>query len=151
MIKKIAFFLPLSIFVISLSGCATSRKTSELENQGLRNQITVLETQLQTKEDEISSLRESLARQEQEKQAQAVKETGKKQGALEAKSRPGAKQIQAALRNAGFDPGNVDGKMGNKTREAIKAFQKGNNLQADGKVGKATWNLLKEYLNKKIK
>jgi peptidoglycan hydrolase-like protein with peptidoglycan-binding domain len=41
--------------------------------------------------------------------------------------------------------------MGRQTREAIKAFQRAHNLAADGKVGKQTWALLKDYLYQKIK
>lgn len=138
MAKRIVVFASLFILFVSLSGCATGRRERELELQRLRNQITVLETQVQTKEDEINSLRESISRQPEEKK-------------IEAKSRPNTKQIQIALKNAGFDPGAIDGKKGRKTVEAIKLFQKANNLSADGKVGKATWDLLKEYLYKKVK
>jgi g-D-glutamyl-meso-diaminopimelate peptidase len=69
----------------------------------------------------------------------------------EVKSRPSAKHIQLALKNAGYNPGPVDGRMGRQTKDAIRAFQRGNNLTADGKVGKQTWGLLKEYLYKKVK
>jgi peptidoglycan hydrolase-like protein with peptidoglycan-binding domain len=37
-------------------------------------------------------------------------------------------KIQQALKDKGFDPGPVDGKAGPKTRDAIRAFQKANNL-----------------------
>jgi peptidoglycan hydrolase-like protein with peptidoglycan-binding domain len=70
---------------------------------------------------------------------------------VEIKSRPNIKQIQIALKNAGLEPGPIDGRMGRQTREAIRAFQRAHNLPADGKVGKLTWNLLSEYLYKKIK
>lgn len=55
------------------------------------------------------------------------------------------RQIQAALKNAGYDPGPVDGKMGVMTISAIRNFQKANNLTADGKVGQKTWGLLQKY------
>lgn len=61
------------------------------------------------------------------------------------------KQIQTALTNAGYFDGVIDGKMGKKTRRAIKAFQKANNLHVDGRVGKNTSEALKGYLNKKVK
>ncbi|MBN2482979.1 MAG: peptidoglycan-binding protein [Candidatus Omnitrophica bacterium] len=56
------------------------------------------------------------------------------------------KQIQAALKAAGFSPGSMDGKMGVHTIEALKKFQKSQGLQADGKVGIRTWRVLKEFL-----
>lgn len=57
-----------------------------------------------------------------------------------------AKDIQTALKNAGYDPGKIDGKIGPKTTSAIKAFQKYNGLKDDGIVGQRTWNLLSKYL-----
>ena len=149
MLKKCVVFSALLVFLVSLSGCATTRKQNDLQMQGLRNQISVLETQLQSKDEEISSLREALARSGEAKPA--VKMAGKKKVIGEIKSRPKVKQIQIALSNAGYNPGAIDGRMGRQTREAIRAFQRANNLAVDGKVGKRTWSLLKEYLYKKVK
>lgn len=56
------------------------------------------------------------------------------------------KKIQTALKNAGFDPGVIDGKKGSKTTKAVKAFQKANSLIQDGKVGPKVWNKLRKYL-----
>jgi peptidoglycan hydrolase-like protein with peptidoglycan-binding domain len=56
------------------------------------------------------------------------------------------RQVQTALKNAGIDPGSIDGKMGAKTKEAIKEFQASHNLVRDGKVGSKTWRKLKKYL-----
>lgn len=56
-----------------------------------------------------------------------------------------ARQIQTALKNAGYDPGPIDGKMGVMTMSAIRNFQKANNLVADGKVGPRTWEILQKY------
>jgi peptidoglycan hydrolase-like protein with peptidoglycan-binding domain len=57
-----------------------------------------------------------------------------------------AKQIQSALKNARFYKGSVDGKIGPKTKKALKEFQKAHNLKADGVVGKKTAGKLNEYL-----
>ena len=56
------------------------------------------------------------------------------------------RQIQTALKNAGFDPGLIDGKLGPKTKKAIKDFQAANRLAVDGKVGPKTWAKLSKYL-----
>ncbi len=64
-----------------------------------------------------------------------------------ASEKPTAKQIQQALKNAGFYTGKVDGTVGPKTRKAIEAFQSQNGLKADGKVGAKTWKLLSAHLN----
>lgn len=52
------------------------------------------------------------------------------------------KQLQKKLNNLGFNCGNADGILGNRTVNGIKAFQKAFNLTADGIVGKNTWNTL---------
>ncbi len=149
MVRKIGILVFSSVLVISLAGCATGRKQADMETQGLKNQISVLEAQIQSKDEEINSLREELSKAQTEKGSMNF--AGKRKVFSEAKSRPSVKQIQTALKNASYNPGNIDGKMGSQTIEAIKAFQSANNLPADGKVGKQTWGMLKEYLNKKIK
>ncbi len=52
------------------------------------------------------------------------------------------RQVQQALKLAGFDPGPADGRMGGRTRAAIRDFQLANGLEPDGKVGSRTWNKL---------
>lgn len=56
------------------------------------------------------------------------------------------KQIQTALKNAGYDPGAIDGKLGPRSKKAIKDFQAANGLKADGKVGAKTWAKLSAYV-----
>jgi peptidoglycan hydrolase-like protein with peptidoglycan-binding domain len=58
------------------------------------------------------------------------------------------KEIQAALKNAGFYTGAIDGKLGPRTKKAILDFQNANGLKADGKVGPKTWTALEKYLVK---
>lgn len=59
-----------------------------------------------------------------------------------------AKQIQKALKSAGFYQGSVDGKIGPKTKESIIKFQKAHSLKADGVVGKRTSAELNKYLSR---
>lgn len=56
------------------------------------------------------------------------------------------KEIQMALKNAGFYAGAIDGKIGPKSKQAILDFQKANGLKVDGKVGPKTWAALEKYL-----
>lgn len=58
-----------------------------------------------------------------------------------------ARQIQKALKSAGFYQGAVDGKIGSKTKSAIIKFQKAHSLKADGVVGKRTSMELNKYLS----
>lgn len=60
---------------------------------------------------------------------------------------PTPKQVQTALKNAGYYKGEIDGKIGPKSKEAILNFQRDNRLAVDGKVGPKTWAKLKEHLN----
>lgn len=46
--------------------------------------------------------------------------------------------LQTALTSLGYSTGGTDGKFGNATLKALKAFQKANNLTADGKAGGQT-------------
>ena len=59
------------------------------------------------------------------------------------------RDIQIALKNAGFDPGGIDGKLGPMTKQAIKEFQRAKGLKIDGKVGPKTWAELGKYLEKR--
>lgn len=56
------------------------------------------------------------------------------------------KDIQKALKAAGFYAGAVDGKIGPRTKKALLDFQKAKGLKADGKVGPKTWAELEKYL-----
>ena len=55
-------------------------------------------------------------------------------------------QVQLALKSAGFDPGSSDGKLGPRTKAAVRDFQQANGLTPDGKVGSRTWAKLEPYL-----
>jgi peptidoglycan hydrolase-like protein with peptidoglycan-binding domain len=154
MVRKWVSIAAVFILALSLAGCATGRKQKDLEIQGLKNQISLLEAQIQSKEEELAGLKESLARAQEEKTAMPVYEkkvSKKRHSAAEVKSRPNVKQIQIALRNAGLNPGAIDGRMGRATRQAIREFQRKNNLPVDGKCGGKTWELLRPYLDQKIK
>jgi len=56
------------------------------------------------------------------------------------------REIQRALKTAGFDPGPLDGQMGARTKTAVRDFQTANGLESDGKVGPKTWNKLEAHL-----
>jgi len=58
------------------------------------------------------------------------------------------KQIQLALKKAGFYKGEIDGKIGLNTKKAIMKFQKAQGLKADGIVGKRTLAELNIYLSR---
>jgi Putative peptidoglycan binding domain/LysM domain len=56
----------------------------------------------------------------------------------------GVSGVQGRLRNLGFDPGPIDGKMGPRTRHAIAAFQASRGVPVTGDWKGSTLNELKQ-------
>ena len=56
------------------------------------------------------------------------------------------KQVQRALKQAGFAPGSIDGLIGHRTHTALMEFQKAHHLEPDGVLGVKTWEALRAYL-----
>jgi peptidoglycan hydrolase-like protein with peptidoglycan-binding domain len=129
--------LLVGLLVVFLSGCATTRKTQDSQVQQLRNRINSLEAALQSKNEEISSLENKL---------QGLKSSDIRKTKDSAVLHLSLRQIQTALKSAGFYKGSIDGKTSPQTKEAIKAFQKANDLKPDGIVGKRTAEKLSRYL-----
>ncbi|MGE5309327.1 MAG: peptidoglycan-binding domain-containing protein [Deltaproteobacteria bacterium] len=140
--KGLVCLLTASVLLLSTAGCATMNKKNDTEIQSLKTQVTQLEAKVQQKDSEIDALRQSLSRTTEEKYAQA------KESSELSTSVPTPRQIQKALKNAGFEPGELDGKLGRTTRKAIRDFQKAHHLSVDGKVGPKTWLALEKYEKK---
>jgi peptidoglycan hydrolase-like protein with peptidoglycan-binding domain len=135
--------LAVIILTLFLSGCATTKKGNNIETQQLKSRVASLETDLQTREQEITRLGDELEKA-REKRPVLKEEKTKEVKQVESK-KLSTTQIQRALKNAGFYRGAVDGKMGQTTIEAIKAFQRANGLKADGVVGRKTRAILTRY------
>ena len=58
-----------------------------------------------------------------------------------------AAELQEALSFLGYYQLKIDGKAGNATVRAVKAFQKDHKLESDGVAGPATWAALAEAVN----
>ena len=131
--------LILIIVILVSIGCATTRQSSrETESQQLKARIDELEKELAWKEQETLQLQQTLADMEKDKPQYGEVKT--KSGYLT------PKQIQKALKQAGFYSGTIDGKIGKNTKKAILDFQNANGLKADGIVGKKTAEKLSTYL-----
>lgn len=50
----------------------------------------------------------------------------------------GVRELQELLKGAGYDPGTIDGQYGTNTANAVKQFQRANNLTIDGIAGSQT-------------
>lgn len=148
-----------------LSGCVTTRSQ---QKSGLLDQMNQLSLKIHSLEQENQSLRQRNLENEQ-----TIAQLEDQVDNLEAKLEPQTKSlsmqqtpnttstaspsydvkltkknIQKALKLAGYDIGEIDGKIGPRTRQAISAFQQTNGLTPDGKVGKQTWARLQTYLPK---
>lgn len=159
--KKFIFFtIILSVF---FAGCVSTQQPTALNQMQI--QIAQLERQLEKKEGEISDLKyqvEGLSSQVEDLEKKGAGEevslkTEKNKGSSLSEIAQtdqriirvavAAEDVQSALKNAGFYTGEVDGKVGLKTKKAIEEFQQGHGLKSDGVVGEKTWSQLKEYLN----
>jgi len=128
--KMIAFILS----VVFICGCAvTESVTQENSDRGnlskAENRVRALELELKQKQNENLVLKEKIA--ELEKVSIRM---------------PTGKEIQTALKNAGFYDGEIDGQIGTKTKDAVKEFQSAKELSPDGVVGSRTWLVLSEFL-----
>ena len=60
--------------------------------------------------------------------------------------RTSVRDVQKALNRAGYYEDAIDGKMGRKTKQAIRDFQAAHDLKVDGIVGRRTWAKMRNYL-----
>ena len=130
--NKFWFLIPLALM---LAGCTTCNKKVDT----LETRVTSLENTVG-----IKSEKESTVTTPQET---SVASAAAKAEEMTVTDNPTKKDIQSALKNAGFYTGVVDGKFGLMTKKAIEKFQEANGLKADGKVGPNTWDKLKSYLS----
>jgi peptidoglycan hydrolase-like protein with peptidoglycan-binding domain len=156
-------FLMIAVFALVLSGCATTSKTSPV-NQ-LQVQVVEMQQRMEDQEKEIVDLKyevkemagkvadqESDASSDYNVKTPAVVsvDTSKSSGSSNydiIRVGIGGRELQKALKAAGVYEGKVDGKVGAMTKTAVVEFQKAHSLKADGVVGQKTWNELKVYLN----
>ena len=119
------------------AGCAASIKSAKTQDADpVETRIAQLETQvgaLNQQIDEINSRSASVAQASDTRRARSAKSLSNR-------------DIQLALRTSGHYDGPIDGKIGSKTTEAVKAFQKAQGLTPDGKVGSKTSVALAQFL-----
>ncbi len=149
MTRKTFLFSAFSFgMILSLAGCATTRPKPADPSSDLSARVAQLQSENQAKDQQIQDLQTQLSGTQESIQTGSNFSSLGKSSAGKSKwiHVPGVsvKDLQKALSAAGFDPGHIDGNMGKKTKSAIKAFQKKNNLKNDGVVGEKTWALLKK-------
>ena len=136
--------------VILLSGCAS---------MGAGKQVKHLESQVSLLDERVTQLERMTTREPSTAALPAGEMFGTEPGAVSSPAprsiapapvksagiKPTTREIQQALKNAGFYQGKIDGKMGPMTRQAVQEFQKINGLTPDGVIGKKTWAKLGAY------
>ena len=83
-----------------------------------------------------------------EKKAPAPMKKAPAKAAAKKAGSPEVMALQEALRKAGENPGAADGKLGPKTRAALRAFQKKNKLKVTGRADKPTLAKLEPFMTK---
>ena len=134
--KSAVFFL----VMLTFAGCATTR-ARKAEPPATGAQVAQVQSQLQALEQENQELRSQLESRERSLSTNFSSPSSEKSDVLRV-SGVSPTQLQKALHRAGFNPGPIDGRIGKKTRSAVRAFQRRNNLKADGVVGERTWSAL---------
>ena len=133
-----------------LGGCASGRTRQDLSR--VQSQIGLLEDRIAQLERQGGGAVAAMPIEPAvpvagEPASAELKPSGAKDAHASAKasSKASTREIQEALKNAGFYQGSVDGKRGRMTREAVKEFQRVHGLKDDGVVGQQTWDKLSAY------
>ena len=131
MSKKITAVIGFALALPLLAGCGTRVRILSLELRELKGRVSHLETQF-GRHDE--SLREMQTQVEQNSiQPQTVRvSTNKPFRPARSKVKLTTRELQIALRNAGHNPGPLDGKVGRRTVFATRAFQRHLGLMVTG-------------------
>ena len=128
-----------------LLGCATTNRTGQLHTQELHGRVLHLENLAEQRDQELAQLREELESERAARTALEQRLGGRPAATAASAGGMTMREVQLALQRAGFDPGPIDGKMGRRTRAALRAFQQAQGLSADGRIGPQTIARLKPY------
>jgi len=131
--KKYVFIILVMALAVYLTGCGRKRETLEETQEPLSIEVSPAAS--------VTSQPTTVA------PAPEAARTAEIPLPPQGPYKPTNQQIQAALKNADYYTGEIDGKIGPMTKKAIKDFQAANSLEADGKVGTKTWAALSIHLN----
>ncbi len=140
--RKNLAFLSVTVSMVLLAGCATA-KPRPASQSDLNGQVSALQNEVQAKDQQIQDLQYQLESQQQSLQTNFSRKGKNERPSIIRVEGVSAADLQKALVRAGYNPGPVDGHVGKRTKNAVKAFQRKNNLRADGIVGEKTWAHLK--------
>ncbi len=138
--------LMMLMLTAGLSGCGTTKTAQELKQ--LQSQIGLLDQRVSQLERVGNPWAASPGSAPAVTSVPAPEPPARQAAAAASTSggaKPGTREIQQALKNAGFYQGAVDGKMGPLTKDAVREFQRVHGLKDDGVVGRQTWGKLNAY------
>lgn len=153
MSRKSAILLSVAVLTaFIISGCGTSQKKVQSEVTGIKTRVETLESRVEGVEAKQAEVERTTAEQAQALDELKTTSQPMANSNISIKTRensqPGRmRDIQQALKNAGYYDGKIDGVKGKGTKKAIKEFQKANGLTADGVVGRRTWEALSSHLS----
>ena len=137
----------LAVLATVVSGCAGPQARQELAR--LQSQVGLLEERVGQLEHPGTGIVASVPAVDPGfESAPIVSEpssAASKHASAGSSAKPSTRQVQQALKNAGFYQGAIDGKNGPLTKDAIKEFQRVHGLTDDGVVGRQTWAKMKAY------
>lgn len=136
-----------------LTGCGATTQIMQLEMRDLKNRLAHLESEFGRHEESIREIRTSTqaAPAIQPAPAEALPVvnpwSARSERPAEQPRRPmTTRDVQKALRNVGANPGPIDGKMGRRTRAALRAYQRRNGLAVSGRADRQTRHSLSDHL-----
>jgi len=140
------------LVMFMISGCGTSQKKVQSEVTGIKTRVEALESRVEGVESKQAEVERTTAEQAQALDDLKFSSEAKVRTNISVKQKESVhigkvRDIQQALKNAGYYGGSIDGIKGKSTKKAVKDFQKANGLKADGVVGPKTWEILSHYLS----
>ncbi len=146
--RKFLLIAICGVLAVGVAGCVGNDKYNKDMNM-LRSQMQLVQSDVENLRTGQQKIEEDLTEVSKIKSAPVssggVSVTGEVYRTPSGFTLP-SRDIQKALKNAGYYNGPIDGKVGSGTRSAIKQFQEDQGLSADGVCGRNTWSKLQPFL-----
>ena len=148
--RKVALTVIAGVLALGVAGCVGNDKYNKDLNL-LRSQLQLVQSDVENLRTGQGRVEETLANTSKKPAVSASASAVSGSAAGEIYRTPSgftlpSRDIQKALKNAGYYNGVVDGKVGSETRAALKQFQEDQGLGADGVCGRQTWAKLSGFL-----
>lgn len=147
--KSFTLVAVVGVAVLAVSGCSSvPKKHFNEEMSGIKTRVETLETRVEgveAKQAATEKVAETVTKAPEPSWPETNFTTKSDKSSPAPAVKADVKQVQAALKKAGYYSGKIDGVKGRNTKRAIKAFQRDHGLASDGAVGKKTWELLSKY------